>query len=149
MFKKILIADDLSKGALKVLKEAIKLARHYDAELTVLNVRVDFLNKDEMVMLRVDVSDFQNDIKAKALAVREKIEKDIITLDGDDVDVKVVLREGKARQVICDFAEEMDADLVVLGSHGMSLVRDKIYGSTTKAVVGHIKRSVLVVWTGD
>ena len=149
MYNKILVADDLSKSAFRVVEAAIALARMCKAELSILNVREDFLNKDEMVMLRVDLSDFQNDMKAKALAVKEKIEKDIISLDGDDVAVKVILREGKAKQVIRDFAEEMDADLIVMGSHGVSGIKDKVFGTTTKAILGHVKRPILVIWTGD
>jgi nucleotide-binding universal stress UspA family protein len=149
MYNKILVADDLSKSALKMLQEAIALARLCKAELTVLNVREDFLNKDEMVMLRVDVSDFQDDIKAKALAVKEKIEKDIISLDGDDVAVQVILREGKARQVISEFADEMEADLIIMGSHGVTGIKEKVFGTTTKAILGQVKRPVLVIWTGD
>jgi nucleotide-binding universal stress UspA family protein len=149
MYNKILVADDLSKSALEVLKAAIALARLCEAELTVLNVREDFLNKDEMVMLRVDVSDFQDDIKAKALAVKAKIEKDVISLDGDDVAVQVMLREGKPKQVISDYAEEMDADLIIMGSHGVSGIKEKVFGTTTRAIVGQVKRPVLVIWTGD
>ena len=149
MYNKILVTDDLSKSALKILQEAIALARLCKAELTVLNVREDFLNKDEMVMLRVDVSNFQDDIKAKALAVKEKIEKDIVSLDGDDVAVQVVLREGKVLQAISDFAAEMNADLIVMGTHGVTGIKDKVFGTTTKAILGQVNRPVLVIWTGD
>ncbi|TKJ37264.1 hypothetical protein CEE37_14235 [candidate division LCP-89 bacterium B3_LCP] len=149
MYKKILFADDLSNRALKAMKEALSLARCFKAELTILNVREDFLNKDEMVMLRVDVSHFQDDIKAKALAIKEKIRKDIITLDGDDVKTEIILREGKSRQNIVELAEELDADMLILGSHGTSLLKDKLFGSTAKSVIGNTKRSLLVVWTGE
>lgn len=149
MFKRILFADDLSKKALKAMEVALDLARRYDAELIILNVRQDFMNKDEMVMLRVDVSEFQEDIKKKALRVREKISEDIKKLKGEDVNTEILLHEGKPAEVIITTSKEMDVGLIVVGTHGSSLLKDKLFGSTAKAVVGEAGRSVLAVWTRD
>lgn len=149
MYKKILVADDLSKRAEQPLKEAVTLAKCCDAELFVLNVREDFMNKDEMVMLRVDVSDFQDDIKQKAVEIKRKIEFDVDEFGGEGLKSYILLREGKPAQVICDVAEELDVDLIVLGKYGSSLLKDKVFGSTSHAVINHAKRSVLTVWNGD
>jgi len=149
MFKKILFADDLSKRALKGLQVALDLCRKYSAELNILNVRENFLNKDEMVMLRVDVSDFQDDMKAKALSVRHKIQSDIESLGGQGVKSQIILREGKPHQVIIDVAAELGADLIVIGTLGVTTLKDKLFGSTIEGVACHAGRSVMVVWTGE
>jgi nucleotide-binding universal stress UspA family protein len=149
MYKKILFADDLCKRAEKPLKEAIILAKHYNAELYILNVREDFMNKDEMVMLRVDVSDFQDDIKKKAVGIKNKIELDVDEFGGEELKTEILLREGKPEQVICEVAEELNVDLIVLGKHGSSLLKDKVFGSTSHAVINHARRSVLTVWNGE
>lgn len=149
MFKKILLADDLSKRALKALETALDLTRRYEAELTILNVREDFLNKDEMVMLRVDVSDFQEDLKEKALAVRRKIEQDIKSFKAQDVKTEIILREGKQPKVIMEVAAELDADLIVMGTKGVSVLKEKLFGSTCEEVALHAGRSVLLVWASE
>jgi nucleotide-binding universal stress UspA family protein len=46
---------------------------------------------------------------------------------------------------IVDFANERDARLIVLGSHGRSGIARAVIGSVADAVSSHCKRSVLIV----
>ena len=50
---------------------------------------------------------------------------------------------------ISDFADERDARLIVLGSHGRSGLAGVLVGSVAGAVAAHSRRSVLVVHRGD
>ncbi|TMM00040.1 MAG: universal stress protein [Actinobacteria bacterium] len=45
---------------------------------------------------------------------------------------------------IVKFADEYDASLIVLGSHGRTGLADALLGSVAGAVAGHTKRSVLI-----
>jgi len=149
MFKNILLADDLGKRVEKAIKAAVSMTKCHKAKLTVLNVREDFMNKDEMVMLRVDVSKFHEDIKEKALEIKKKIELDVGEAGGDTIDKEVIIREGKPMEVICEVADEIDADLIIMGTHGNNPLKDVIFGSTTHHVINHAKRSVMAVWTKE
>jgi universal stress protein F len=53
-------------------------------------------------------------------------------------------RFGAPAQVVVDLAEELHADLIVLGSHGYQLV-DRLLGTTAARIVNHARCSVLVV----
>lgn len=55
-----------------------------------------------------------------------------------------VVGVGTPWQTICAAAEQHNADLVVIGSHGYSGI-DKLIGTTAGKIVNHAKRSVLVV----
>jgi nucleotide-binding universal stress UspA family protein len=57
---------------------------------------------------------------------------------------KVTVHVGVPWEVICRAANEEDADLIVIGSHGYSGI-DKLLGTTAARVVNHTNRSVLVV----
>ncbi|WP_437754978.1 universal stress protein [Sorangium sp. So ce1389] len=57
---------------------------------------------------------------------------------------KIVVHVGVAWEVICRTADEENADLIVIGSHGYSGI-DKVLGTTAAKVVNHTSRSVLVV----
>lgn len=57
---------------------------------------------------------------------------------------KVVVHVGVPWEVICRTADEENADLIVIGSHGYSGI-DKLLGTTAARVVNHTTRSVLVV----
>ncbi len=53
-------------------------------------------------------------------------------------------RFGAPAQVVVDLAEELHADLIVLGSHGYDVV-DRLLGTTAARIVNHARCSVLVV----
>jgi nucleotide-binding universal stress UspA family protein len=55
--------------------------------------------------------------------------------------------EGKSWRTICDIAEELDAEPVVVGARGLSRVQSALLGSVSSAVVVHAHRPVLVVPT--
>jgi len=46
---------------------------------------------------------------------------------------------------IADFADERNASLIVLGSHGRSGLAGRLFGSVAAAVAEHSRRSVLIV----
>ena len=148
MYKKILFADDLSKRAHEALAAALNLARIHGAELIILNVHEEFLDKDEMVMLRVDVSEFQEKMEGKAVAARRHIEADLAALRGQDVPTQILIREGKPAKEIIEVARELDADLIVVASHGAT-IKEKLLGRTSDYVAKRARRSVMLIWTGD
>lgn len=54
---------------------------------------------------------------------------------GPAVPIELHLREGAAAAEICDFAENEDIDLVVIGSHGLSGLQRFLLGSVAERVV--------------
>ena len=58
--------------------------------------------------------------------------------------VTSVVRTGVAWHVVCAVAAEVNANLIVIGSHGYAGF-DRILGTTAERVVNHADRSVLVV----
>ena len=55
------------------------------------------------------------------------------------------VRDGDPRSVIVDEAQEWDADLIVVGSHGYTGLKRWLLGSVAQSVVGHAPCSVEVV----
>jgi nucleotide-binding universal stress UspA family protein len=55
------------------------------------------------------------------------------------------LVEGASGQMIVHVADEVDADVVVVGSHGHGWFKRMVIGSTSQYVVNHSNRPVLVV----
>jgi nucleotide-binding universal stress UspA family protein len=53
--------------------------------------------------------------------------------------------EGDPGAAICDLADELDADLVVVGNHGRKALARLVMGSTSTYVVHHCRKPVLVV----
>jgi nucleotide-binding universal stress UspA family protein len=62
--------------------------------------------------------------------------------------VEVVVREGEPWEEICGLAENGSIDLLVMGKHHHSEVRDLISGSATERVIRSCRISVLLVSGG-
>eukprot|EP00262_Sarcandra_glabra_P006859 TRINITY_DN19418_c0_g1_i1.p1 TRINITY_DN19418_c0_g1~~TRINITY_DN19418_c0_g1_i1.p1 ORF type:complete len:198 (+),score=47.60 TRINITY_DN19418_c0_g1_i1:26-619(+) len=61
------------------------------------------------------------------------------------VKVKTVILEGDPKDMICQAAEQMNADLLVLGSHGHGKIKRAFLGSVSDYCVHHAKCPVLIV----
>ena len=72
MFKRIICATDLSPRSDEALHTAIHMATRFGAALMVLNVHEEFMDKDEMVMLRVSVEQMQERFREIAVNARKR-----------------------------------------------------------------------------
>jgi len=59
--------------------------------------------------------------------------------------VETEVREGDPRTAIVDAADEWQADLIIIGSHGRTGLKRLLMGSVAQAVVAHAHCSVEVV----
>lgn len=59
-------------------------------------------------------------------------------------DASTRVTRGKAWEAICEVAEELDAEPVVIGSRGLGRAESALLGSVSAAVIVHAKRAVLV-----
>ncbi|XP_020083707.1 uncharacterized protein LOC109707044 isoform X2 [Ananas comosus] len=61
------------------------------------------------------------------------------------VDAKTAIVDGDAKEVICQAAEQMQADLLVVGSRGLGTIKRTFLGSVSDYVAHHAKCPVLIV----
>lgn len=137
--KKILVALDSSPVAPKVLAEAALFARSFGAELVLLRAvgLPTELPPEAFAMTPDNVTTL----------LFETAEKDLASLAASLPDVakaRRIVRVGTAWRVVCDVADEEQADLVMIGAHGHRFI-DRVLGTTTQRVVAHTERSVYIV----
>jgi len=70
-------------------------------------------------------------------------------IDGAGVDVEGHALTGEPAEAIVRFADDRDADLLVLGRRGLGGVRDRLLGSVVHAVLRSAERPVLCVPEGE
>ncbi|MBD3233500.1 MAG: hypothetical protein GF315_07220 [candidate division Zixibacteria bacterium] len=145
MFNKIMFATDLSDRSLKALRYAVDLAKSYDAEITMLHVVSEFMNKDEMVMLRVSPQHFREAQKQIAVSAKEIMEEELKRIGATKVKHKLILREGKPSREIINTANELEMDLLVITTLGRTGIDEKLVGSTAEHIVRYCKIPVLTV----
>lgn len=72
---------------------------------------------------------------------------DALGLDPSTVEHRVV--EGSAGPMICQVADDVAPDVVVVGSHGRGLFKRVVLGSVSEHVVRHCRIPVLVIRHDD
>jgi nucleotide-binding universal stress UspA family protein len=141
MYKKILVPLDGSELAGKALEEAEKMAKSFDAEIVLFQV-VPFMpiyGSPELVTPLI-VDEKQKEAVEKYLAnLAEELKK-------KGLRVTATVRTGQqvAGEII-DFAKEVGADLIVMGTHGRSGITRWVLGSTTHKVLIRAETPILLL----
>jgi nucleotide-binding universal stress UspA family protein len=73
--------------------------------------------------------------------VNAKLEELIVDFSNTHVEI----RQGNPAKTILDYAEEINADLIVIGSRGLNSFGEFVLGSVSHNVTQHAKIPVLVV----
>ena len=145
MFVKILCATDLNISSSDAVIKAVQLAHQYNSKIIMLNVHEEFMNKEEMGMLRVSIDTMKLEFVQTALQVKNEMKKIIKYLHAEDIQVEYNVREGNANQVICDEAARIHADLIIMGVSDKNVISNFIFRSTASFVIEHVEIPVLVV----
>lgn len=138
--KKIIIPIDFSEHLEYALQTAAKLAKKYDAELLALHML-------EMSDIMLTASDgLQNQKTAFFLQLAEQKFENFLKKDYlEDVKVTPIIKHFKVFSEVNDVAIKQEADLIVMGSHGASGLKEYFVGSNTERVVRNSNIPVLVV----
>lgn len=75
---------------------------------------------------------------------RDKAEHGVELARASGFDAAARVARGKAWEAICEVAEELDAEPIVIGSRGLGRAQSALLGSVSSAVIAHANRAVLV-----
>ena len=142
MFKKVLFPIDFSDVSMRALDFVIELKDCGVEEVVVLNVIEDkyFYLLGEYT--RLDLDKFEDDIKKN---VTKKLNSIANTLSNVGFKVKVKIARGVPANQILKAEEEEKISVIVIGSHGMSNIKEMFLGSVSETVIRKSKKPVLVV----
>lgn len=145
MFNKILCATDLSKENDTAISKAVQVAHQFNSSIVILNVHDEFMEKEEMEMLRVSVESIQAEFEKTAILAKNEMKGIIHSLHAEDINVEFKIKKGKPNKIICEEAANLDADLIVLGKSSKGKISKFLLGSTAAYIVNHASVPVLVV----
>lgn len=90
--------------------------------------------------------------KAEAIDLREVAEAVLARaaseLEAEDIEVETHAREGDPADVIIRLAEELGAELIIVGSRGLSGLERFLLGSVSSKLAQHAPTSIMVVRDG-
>lgn len=145
MFKTIVVGTDGSANAEKAVTAAAQLAQILpDARLHIVTAYRP-LSVDELAKARAGLPDeFRELLNAHGGADATLASAQSIA-ESYDVQVETYEVNERPAEALLDLAEELEADLVVVGSRGEGLTGRALHGSVSTKVQHHASCSVLVV----
>ncbi|MDP1744152.1 MAG: universal stress protein [Bacteroidota bacterium] len=138
--KKLLIAIDNGPSSEKVSSKGFELAKQLNVEIALVSVvDTSVLITDGGVTPKEMADLIKNDYKKSQQLLIENVFK--------NYKVWSFIEEGKPFEVILKVAEEWEADLIVLGTHGRTGLTHLLMGSVAEKVVRHSIKPLFIIPT--
>jgi len=146
---KILLAMDGSESSFRALKYAIHLAKVEDAEIMLLHV-LENVKQGGVIGLRArygDVKIVKAFLKYSEEIAKRWIEKAKEEARSNDVKLRteIILEQSSKAEEIVKYAERNKADVIILGTRGLTRFKKLIVGSVANAILSNAKCPVLIV----
>ena len=134
LISKILVAVDGSETSSKAAEMAIDLAEKYGADLIALYIVAPNINFSQaFYFAQENGQKIVDEVKRKAFAKKLNVQTEVL------MDV------GAVSKAIVEYAEKNNANLIVLGTRGISGIKRMLVGSTASEVVKYSHCPVMVV----
>jgi len=130
MLNKILYADSGADNAQDMLKTLLELPTTKSSQVTILKV--------------VSTKTTQDESEAKTKA-KENVDSLITKLGIDQSKVSIRIEEGEVKTTVLKVAQEIDADLIIMGSRGLGKLQSILSNSVSQYVFQLTDRSMLLV----
>ncbi|MEL6229231.1 MAG: universal stress protein [Cyanobacteria bacterium J06627_3] len=133
MFKTVLFPIDASPEAQQAAFKAAELVKYHHSHLVLLSV------------VEVDAGASDHPERTSPEAVSQLLEKAKTVFTSQGIDTEAIEREGNPAFVICDVADELSADLIVMGCRGIGLTPAGQSESVSSRVINLSPCPVMVV----
>jgi nucleotide-binding universal stress UspA family protein len=143
--ERILVPLDFSRHVDSILEWAAHLAEEHQSKLLLLHayhLPVEFQQLEGAYLPQ----DFWASVKSEA---EQNLNRYAEPLRAKGLTVEVIVREGYPATVIEEEAVELEADLIVIGTRGLSGLKHLLLGSIAERVVQKSPCPVLTVKTHD
>lgn len=153
--RKILYSTDMSENSRRAFDYAVSLAESYGAEIIILHV-IELLSSSSQMQVSTYIGSdawekIQKDNEEKLFAdIKTRLhafceQSTAPAKVGCPLDENILVRKGIPMETILEVSKTIDADLIVMGTHGYGLVRDALMGGTVRHVLRRSLIPVLVV----
>lgn len=138
----IVLPVDFGDKTEQLLEGAVKFAKQVNGRIYLIHVApsdIGFAIGDMGFQYFPEVE--ENEIREELVQLN-KIQQRILV---HEVECEHILKQGIAKDIILEHAEDKKADFIVMGSHGRSGIYDVFVGSLTKGITKDSKVPVLVL----
>ncbi|WP_282044108.1 universal stress protein [Winogradskyella flava] len=138
--KKIIVPVDFSEHSEYALEAAANISKKYDSELIVLHM-LELSN----AIITADNESLNEEAVFYLKLAEQKFEKFLEKPFLEGIKITPIVKHFKVWSEVNDIANQHHANLIVMGSHGVSGVKEVLVGSNTEKVVRHADIPVLVI----
>jgi nucleotide-binding universal stress UspA family protein len=131
MIEKILLADAGRGSSEKMLLALMQIPYLQRAQVTLLHVVPSQTSETAMAIKRADSQTL--------------MENAILNLNLDPTKTTTMIREGDPKSVVCAVAEELDTDLIIMGSRGLRRLQSILSNSVSQYVFQLSSKPMLLV----
>ncbi|MFC6053122.1 universal stress protein [Acinetobacter sp. Ac_877] len=143
-YKHILVPVDESPISYAAVEQALSLAKELNSEVTVMSViAIDPLVGIDFYKIAPAITDYFMQAEKNAQLRLTDIER-LFIRDGISVNTKVI-RGVSASEGIIGIADEVSADLIIMGSHGHTGFKKMVLGSVAQNVLTQSPIPVLII----
>ena len=140
--RKILIATDGSPAALQAVELGLELAEEQHAQPTFVHVAPA---ADVLPVAGFGMAGPVSVPHELAEEDRSSLDEAVRLAEQRGLDARTKLLAGDPAREIVAFADEIDADLIVVGSRGLGTIGSALLGSVSHKLLHEAKRPVMVV----
>ncbi len=138
MFKTVLFPIDQSRESREAAGTVADIVKTYGSKLLLLSVVEE--PPAEAAAPRTG-----DEVMSSPAAIAELLEEAQTFFSQLDIQTEAVERQGQPAFVICDVADELNADLIVMGCRGLGLTEEGAAESVTYRVINLSPCPVLIV----
>jgi universal stress protein E len=147
--KRIAVGVDFSPESEVAARRALEVARRLGGQLVLVHVEtfVELPPPEQPAAARM-ADTYRARVAASLEADRRRLAELRERLAGQGPEVSQVVAEGFADEGLVEATDALDADLLVVGSHGRGALRWFLLGGVAQHALRHLERDVLVARAG-
>ena len=138
MFAKILVAVDGSESSKKAFDKSVFLAQKCNSKLFVVHVVLDWEYGGDSAA----TFELIDELRARGSELLQQCKNQALQ---SSVQVETVLEQGDYAHEIIEVAKRKNCELIIMGSRGMSPIKELVLGSVSLKVMHHASCPVMVV----
>jgi len=141
-FKTIIVPTDFSDYSLRALAYAIGLAEMYEAKVKLVYVNEPALHVSDIAWVGIDERARNSSQMVRA---KENLDKIVSEQIPADLPCEAVVLNGDAVDEIIRYADEVEAALIVMATHGRTGISHILMGSTAEHLIRRAPCPVLTL----
>ena len=145
--KRILYATDLSPNSAYAFLYTINSAKKHNADIIILHVveeRAPFFDEERLERISEEkIAEAMDRIKKRLKIFSDRALKD----DPESADrvVSIEVCQGYPPEEILRKADELNCDVIVMGTHGKGVIRHSFLGSAAQKVLRRVRKPVFII----